>query len=137
MLCISLYLRGNQEAAQPGLIIRTISPDVSRHELPSYPASQLLTLSGVPGQLQLLRARRGGGAVCRGGGDVDEDLAAALVRDLDTGQAWARGHSLYTLVMSRYLHFSTLTCVHLVETQLGLGGSCGGQQGAGEENVLN
>ena len=96
MLCISLYLRGNQEAAQPGLIIRTISPDVSRHELPSH---QLLTLSGVPGQLQLLRARRGGGAVCRGGGDVDEDLAAALVRDLDTGQAWTRGHSLFTLIM--------------------------------------
>ena len=35
LLCISLYLCGNQEAAQPGLIIRTISPDVSRHELPS------------------------------------------------------------------------------------------------------
>ena len=101
----------------------------------SCPASQLLTLSGVPGQLQLLRARRGGGAVCRGGGDVDEDLAAALVRDLDTGQAWARGHSLYILylVLSRYLHFSTLTCVHLVEAQLGLGGSCGGQQRA--ENI--
>ena len=66
------------------------------------PAAQLLTLSGVPGQLQLLRARRGGGggAVCRGGGDVDEDLAAALVRDLDTGQAWTRGHALYTLVLS-------------------------------------
>ena len=105
----------------------------------SCPAAQLLTLSGVPGQLQLLRARRGGGggAVCRGGGDVDEDLAAALVRDLDTGQAWTRGHSLYTLVLSRYLHFSTLTCVHLVEAQLGLGGSCGGQQRAGGENVLN
>ena len=122
MLCISLYLRGNQEAVQPGLIIRIISPGTS------YPASQLLTLSGVPGQLQLLRARRGGGAVCRGGGDVDEDLAAALVGDLDTGQAWTREHSLYTLVLSRYLHFSTLTCVHLVEAQLGLGGSCGGQQ---------
>ena len=91
MLCISLYLRGNQEAVQLGLIIRIISPCTS------YPASQLLTLSGVPGQLQLLRARRGGGAVCRGGGDVDEDLAAALVRDLDTGQAWTRGHSLFIL----------------------------------------
>ena len=129
MLCISLYLCGNQEAAQLWLIIRIISPCTS------YPASQLLTLSGVPGQLQLLRARRGGGAVCRGGGDIDEDLAAALVRDLDTGQAWARGHTLYTLVLSRYLHFSTLTCVHLVEAQLGLGSSCGGQQRAGEENV--
>ena len=102
-------------------------------------------MSGVPGQLQLLRARRGGGAVCRGGGDVDEDLAAALVRDLDTGQAWTRGHSLYTIVFCMYClditiftsPLSTLTCVHLVEAQLGLGGSCGGQQRAGEENVLN
>ena len=86
-------------------------------------------MSGVPGQLQLLRARRGGGAVCRGGGDVDEDLAAALVRDLDAGQAWAREHVL----LLSYPDISTLTCVHLVEAQLGLGGSCGGQQGA--ENV--
>ena len=98
---------------------------------PPATSHQLLTLSGVPGQLQLLRARRGGGAVCRGGGDVDEDLAAALVRDLDAGQAWAREH----LVLLSYLDISTLTCVHLVKTQLGLGGSCGGQQGAAEVNV--
>ena len=103
MLCISLYLCGNQEAAQLGLIIRIISPGTS------CPASQLLTLSGVPGQLQLLRARRAGGAVCRGGGDVDEDLAAALVRDLDTGQAWTRKHSLYTSASKRSIRRFVIT----------------------------